>query len=113
MGDHLLCACCTVSLLCAVCSMGCGIGYGYLHRIPVPTGDHQTGNSVSPDTSLLINTTKDGFSEVCILSCVTFLFNYAYCEWFYGSDASHRCTTWSRHCRMSLSYWMVFVNGDG
>ncbi|KAI0240714.1 Golgi reassembly-stacking protein 2 [Lamellibrachia satsuma] len=42
-------------------SLGCGIGYGYLHRIPVPTGDHK---SASPDVSVPICMTKDGFSEV-------------------------------------------------
>ncbi|KAK2170939.1 hypothetical protein NP493_1124g00005 [Ridgeia piscesae] len=45
-------------------SLGCGIGYGYLHRIPVPSGDHQPAKAASPEVSLAASPLKDGFSEV-------------------------------------------------
>jgi len=52
------------SFWCAACSLGCGIGYGYLHRIPVPSGDHQPAKAASPEVSLAASPLKDGFSEV-------------------------------------------------
>ena len=39
-------------------SIGCGIGYGYLHRIPVPD------SSVPLKPPMVAPTTAGGFSEV-------------------------------------------------
>lgn len=52
-------------VLSACCSLGCGIGYGYLHRIPTRPFEEGKkisfpGNSPSEPVSPL----KDGFTEV-------------------------------------------------
>ena len=55
----------TVVLYCCVCSFGCGIGFGYLHRIP--TLPFTMGKKISfPAQSRdeAASTHKDGFTEV-------------------------------------------------
>ena len=44
-----------------LCSLGCGIGYGYLHRIP------ERDDSVPLQPPLMSNVASSGFSEVCNL----------------------------------------------
>ncbi|OXB77973.1 UNVERIFIED_CONTAM: hypothetical protein H355_009544 [Colinus virginianus] len=77
-GSHLCIACCgacndKVILLTSTCpcskSLGCGIGYGYLHRIP--TRPFEEGKKISlpgqlPSASL--TPLKDGFTEVQLSS---------------------------------------------
>lgn len=51
------------------CSLGCGIGFGYLHRIPkrqFPTEKNETSIIPAAAAAITTTTTKnaDGFSEV-------------------------------------------------
>ena len=58
-----------------ICSLGCGIGYGYLHRIPselleqkqkARMGVNPIPAPPMPATAPPITPTKDGFSDVSI-----------------------------------------------
>jgi len=57
---------CGFMIFFLLCSIGCGIGYGYLHRIPTEeVMARQAKRSATQNVPApLITPTKDGFSEV-------------------------------------------------
>uniref|UniRef100_H3AWP5 Golgi reassembly stacking protein 2 n=1 Tax=Latimeria chalumnae TaxID=7897 RepID=H3AWP5_LATCH len=56
-------------------SLGCGIGYGYLHRIPTrPFEEGKKINLPGQAPSAPVSPLKDGFTEVLVSSCLKYPF---------------------------------------
>ena len=63
-------------LQCACCSLGCGIGYGYLHRIPTRSTESNSPKAFSPSGStspVKAPVPGMGFNEVTSVLDVVYL----------------------------------------